>query len=80
MSPLTTALLSSGVIAALIVGIFNIVAVTSNKRQLHRLELMKNKMGLMKFRYESLYNLSAELNGLPDVYYDFVTKKDNENS
>lgn len=64
--------LSSAVIAALIAGVFNLLAVRRTHKRLLELEGFKQNAELATFRYTRVYNAIEELQALPTVDYNFL--------
>jgi len=69
---LLTILLSSGVLAAIITSIINLISIRTTNKRLLLIEELKNDNAINTFRYTKLFDLNAELNNLPDVDYTML--------
>lgn len=76
MEQLLIKILTSGVIAAIITSIINLISIKKTNKRLLDIEKFKNDNSIQTFRYSKLFELNGELNDLPDVDYTYLKKKD----
>jgi hypothetical protein len=72
---LLTVLLSSGVLAAIVTSIINLISIKATNKRLLQIEELKNDNSINSFRYTKLFELNAELNSLPEIDYTILEKK-----
>jgi len=76
METLIITVLTSGVLAATITSIINLISIKKTNKRLLDIENIKNKNSIQTFRYSKLFELNSELNTLPDIDYTYLKKKD----
>ncbi|WP_415894841.1 hypothetical protein ACMXYQ_11730 [Neptuniibacter sp. PT34_22] len=74
-SPAGKIIAASGVIAALITSVFNVVNIRMTNRRLIEVESARQGGEVLSFRYTKLYELFEEFNRIPSVTYDLSNMK-----